>query len=182
MRSQTDALRSLKRYVSQMLPPEWEVSLTPRTEGHGLRPLAVVKATAPATFPRSHYHTASVVRPFAVYAYPVAGTTDDAALLAATEAEELLFRGFRVGVEDGHQMRVPLWDWDGVPLDQTSVDRLDCDYMNIDDLTTQHLAEPENNRLWVAVAELRMSWRRVAERENIDIHLVRDVDITGEIG
>ena len=161
-RSATDALRSLKRYVALALGDDWEVRLS-REEGAFERPFARVWQVAGSTYPLTGGKwLADVVQPFVISAYPTSGATPDEALLGAQAVEDQLYRAFRVGVGDGHPLRVPLRNYNGVPLDGLGV-WMPIAYMRVNDLSTQPFPDPDDNTLWTVTCDVRLTWRRLAQ-------------------
>lgn len=161
-RSQIDALRSVKRYVAVALGDDWEVRLS-REEGAFARPFARVWAVAGSSYPLTGGRwLADLTQPFVIVAYPERGRDPDEALLKAQKVENLLYRAFRVGVENGRAMRVPLYNyyrvkhWDAGSWYPRA-------FMRVNDLSTQPFPDPDDNKLWSVVCDVRLAWRRVAE-------------------
>ena len=161
-RTSSDALRSLKRYIAVALSDSWEVRLS-REEGAFDRPFARVWQVAGSTYPlTSGKWLADIVQPFVISCYPDPGTTVDESLLAAQAVEEQLFQTFRAGVADGRPLRVPLYNYTGVPLDGPGV-WMPQGFMRVTDLSTQPFPDPDDNLLWTVVCDVRLSWRRLAQ-------------------
>jgi hypothetical protein len=161
-RAHQDALRSVKRYVAVALGDEWEVRLS-REEGAFARPFARVWQAAGTTYPlTSGRWLADMVQPFVISAYPEQGRDPDQALLFAQCVENTLYRAFRVGVENGRALRVPLYnyyrtdDWDTGTWYPKA-------FMRVNDLSTQPFPDPDVNTLWTVICDVRLTWRRVAE-------------------
>jgi hypothetical protein len=161
-RAHQDALRSVKRYVAVALGDDWEVRIS-REEGAFARPFARVWQVAGTTYPLTGGRwVADMVQPFVVAAYPEQGRNPDEALLKAQRVENCLYRAFRVGVENGRAMRVPLYNyyhtknWDqGVWYPRA--------FMRVNDLSTQPFVDPDEDTLWAVMCDVRLAWRRVAE-------------------
>jgi hypothetical protein len=161
-RSHIDALRSMKRYVAVALGDDWEVRLS-REEGAFARPHARVWAVAGTTYPLTGGRwLADMIQPFVIAAYPERGRDPDDALMRAQKVENMLYRAFRVGVEDGRALRVPLYNyyrvkkWDrGVWYPRA--------FMRVNDLSTQPFPDPDDNKLWTVVCDVRCAWRRLGE-------------------
>lgn len=60
--------------------------------------------------------------------------------------------------------RVPLYDYDGVSLDEGSFARNPHDFLLVDDHQEQVLADPVDPRAVRVVVSLRLSWRRLGRR------------------
>ena len=160
-RSQSDALRSLKRYVAQALGDDWEVRLS-REEGAFERPFVRVWQVAGTTYPLTGGRwLADIAQPFVISAYPLAGDTPDDALMNAQAVEDQLFRMFRVGVGGGRALRVPLCSYNGVAMDEPGI--WTPAFMRVNDLSTQPFPDPDDNTLWTVVCDVRLTWRRLAE-------------------
>jgi hypothetical protein len=157
-RTPEDALRSLKRYVAVALGDAWEVRLS-REEGAFQRPFARVTQSGAASYPKGGKFLSDVIQPFSIYAYPSAGATPDEGLVAAQQAENALYRAFQAGVELGHPRRVPLFNYTDVSLDEAGA-WFPRAYLRVDDLSMQPFADPDENRLWTVVADVRLTWRR----------------------
>jgi len=161
-RSHIDALRSVKRYVALALGDDWEVRLS-REEGAFARPFARVWQVAGTTYPlTSGRWLADMTQPFVIAAYPPPGRDPDQAMLFAQRTENALYRAFRVGVADGRALRVPLYnyfhtkDWEA----GTWFPRA---FMRVNDLSTQPFPDPDDNKLWTVVCDVRLQWRRIGE-------------------
>jgi hypothetical protein len=161
-RSITDALRSLKRYVAAALGDAWEVRLSAE-QGAFERPYARVRQVASATYILTGGRfLADVNQPFEIIAYPLRGDDPEDAILRAQTVEDALFRTFRVGAENGRPLRVPLYNYDGVPLNQPGM-WVPRGFMRVADLSTQPFVDPDDNKLYSVVCDVRLSWRRLAE-------------------
>jgi hypothetical protein len=161
-RSHIDALRSVKRYVAVALGDDWEVRLA-REQGAFARPFARVWQVAGTTYPLTGGRwLADMTQPFVIAAYPAQGRDSDQAMLFAQKIENTLYRAFRVGVEDGRALRVPLYNyyrvkhWDA----GTWYPRA---FMRVSDLSTQPFPDPDDDTLWTVVCDVRLTWRRLAE-------------------
>jgi hypothetical protein len=161
-RSHIDALRSVKRYVSVALGDDWEVRLA-REEGAFARPFARVWQVAGTTYPLlSGRWLTDMVQPFVIAAYPEQGRDPDQALLFAQSVENTLYRAFRVGVEDGRALRVPLYNYYRVKSWDAGV-WYPRAFMRVQDLSTQPFPDPDENTLWTVVCDVRLTWRRLGE-------------------
>lgn len=159
MRTERDAVRSLARYMSRSFGDEWEVTFM-QDEGTFKRPgIRIVPATTVAT---GSSHTAELIMPVVVYAYPAEGDTIEDGFDNAMAAKEQLWQTFFIGVEEGRPMRVPLYDFDGTPIDEGSILRRYPDFMRVLDCSIQHTQAPEDETKWTAFAEIRLGWRRAA--------------------
>lgn len=161
-RSHIDALRSLKRYVAVALGDEWEVRLS-REEGAFARPFARVWQVAGTTYPLTGGRwLADMTQPFVIVAYPLPGRDPDQALMFAQKVENMLYTAFRVGVENGRPLRVPLYNyyrvksWDAGEWYPRA-------FMRVNDLSTQPFPDPDENTLWTVTCDVRLTWRRIAE-------------------
>lgn len=161
-RDHRSALRSVKRYVAAALGDDWEVRLS-REEGAFARPFCRVWQVAGTTYPLTGGRwLADLSQPFVIAAYPERRHTPDQALLAAQRVENTLYRAFRVGVGDGRPFRVPLVNYEGVPEDQPGEWHPRA-FMRLADLSTQPFPDPDDDKLWTVVCDIRLTWRRVAE-------------------
>jgi hypothetical protein len=161
MRTSRDAIRSLARYMSRAFGPDWEVGFFSE-EGTFGRPGVMVKATGPQLSSGSR-HTIDVIQPFAVYAYPAEAEGVEDTFDNAMVAEEIIWHAFNVGVGEGRPGRVPLFDYEGVPIDEPTSLRRYPDYMRVLDLSIDRAQAPEDEKKWTVTAELRLGWRRAGE-------------------
>lgn len=160
-RTNTDALRSMKRYVALALGDAWEIRLS-REEGAFERPFARVWQVAGTTYPRtSSKWLADMVQPFVISAYPERGDTSDRALLAAQAVEEQMFQAFRRGIGDGRPFRIPLCDYSNTSL-SNGAEWVTNAFMRVTDLSTQPFPDPDDDKLWTVVCDVRVTWRRPA--------------------
>jgi hypothetical protein len=104
---------------------------------------------------------ADLQQPFVISAYPERGDNPDDALLSAQAVENTLYGAFRVGVGDGRPMRVPLCNYTGVPTNGPGVWNPPI-FMRVNDLSTQPFPDPDDNKLWTVVCDVRVTWRRIA--------------------
>lgn len=178
MRRSADILRSLKRYLTLALGDTWELRLSGE-EGAFSRPFARVGTAGPGTTGGSALDR-TVTQPFTVVCHPVEMALADDARLEAARVEELLWVAFNVGIDPAlagrvwhgwgptaswrraHPLRVPLYDYDGIPLTAPAVES-DRDHV------ARIVAEPsievvagDDELLLVVVANIRMSWSRSA--------------------
>lgn len=171
MRTNLDALRSLKRYVALALPDPYEVVLA-GDEASQSRPYASVKATGPALI-TGPAHTVDVAQPFAVYAYPMPADTPADSLVVAARIEEALNTAFALGIDKGRRMRLPLYDFEGLGMDERSEVRTPHDFARIMSLSVNRVQTPDDERFFTVTAELRLAWRRGTPVR--DTPLVREV-------
>lgn len=125
-----DVIRSLRRYVSQMLgSPPWKVRVGRVRVADDERPVAVIDPSAPVTtlFARTGTLTQGDVqkaRTLTVVCYPAVGATPQDSALLAEQLSELLDASFERGlVTDsipqrliGAPFRVPMYDFADVPM------------------------------------------------------------------
>jgi hypothetical protein len=158
VRTPTDALRSLKRYVALGFPG-WEVRM-PLEEGTFGRPSLYVKPVGPPAL-TGPAHAFDTAQRYTVYGYPRPGATAPESLMAAEECRWALVRLFRVGIPPGAPLRVPLFDYAGIPLNGAADEatRFDRDFMRADDPSADLVQLPDDERLFTVTAEIRMSWR-----------------------
>lgn len=167
MRTTTDALRSLKRYTAEIFT-DWEVRLAEEQAAFE-RPFALVGPAGNEVY-RGPAHTADVVFPCAIHLYPEKGETPEAALMGALDVSEWLFQGFRQGIGYGGPLRVPLWDYTGVALNEGATERVALpgdddhmhgDYMRVEDLSANRIKDPDEPTLYTVAVDVRLGWRRV---------------------
>lgn len=115
MRTETDAILSLQRYVAQALPTFVEV-LTELEREAPARPFATVSADGDLDVAGLRDSPWPIV-PVTVHAY-VRGDTRKLARRAAEDAREALWQALVVGLGDVSAPNIPLYDYTGRPAVQ----------------------------------------------------------------
>jgi hypothetical protein len=115
VRTETDALLSLQRYVAAALPDFVEI-LTEVENEQPERPFAVVSADGDWSA-AGLQATPEVTLPVTIYAY-VRGDTRAEARKAAEDAREALWQALAVGDRPNREHLVPLYDYSGRPAVQ----------------------------------------------------------------
>lgn len=159
MRTSIDALRSVKRYLAIALGDDWEVRLD-REEGAITLPFASV-AFSGQTLVSGPAHETLLTQPMSLYLTPVPGKDGIEAQMLAAEIEDILYEAFRVGVDEGRPMRIPLYDYAGVPTDMGSTARPGPDFLRITDLSMNQSADDDDTRRVTITVDLRVTWRRL---------------------
>ena len=178
MRTVEDAQRSLQRYLAEAFP-DWEVRPW-ADEGSFELPAIFVRLNGSTSITGGAWlHT--VEQPMRVYAYPVPEDNVSASNLVGLRLQETLHDlfaqgGWQSGGSLAAPLRLPLWDWDGMALDDSSdPPRGDRDYMRIAlPLTLNQQNDPQDQRLVIVTADLRISWGR-SFRSTTDETLVQSV-------
>lgn len=99
-------------------------------------------------------------QPMSIECYPVPAADAETALFAATAVLDALERGFRrEGIAEGRPVRVPLWDYDGVTLNEAATYRGASDFMSVVDFSPRTLPDPQDPRRCAAIVDVRVSWR-----------------------
>lgn len=209
MRTQADALRSVRRYVTSALgSPPWRVALSME---RFKRPFAFVNDPAQGPVQMAGPSSVRQSLPVVVQLYPpLPGDGVDraaASKIAAINAGELVNQALMVGVPDaatevlraadpelpvvrGHYRRIPLWSYeypDGSPLpldgdESVAWERFHCDYLWVDDgWSVQTRPEASEDHLFVAIVNLRVQWFRSSALRSAGMTLQR-VQINTESG
>lgn len=191
MRTASDAIRSLKKYTSLALGDEWEVRMTDE-EGAFKRPFARVSPAAPARHQMHGARHRKITQRAVVVAYPEEKSTADLAIMEATRVTELLqfafvgpglmVNGYRPSTGRGHPMRLPLWDYEGIALDQpaTDAERATNDFMRLEDEPViGPLRDTDDELLWVVTADFQVSWTASVA---VDINGLPVERVTAEYG
>ena len=185
MRGSTDALRSLKKYIAGTLGPEWEVRLSADDDGAAFhRPFVRVRSTTPGTGMGFGPSAVENRQSYSVMAYPERGASAEEARLRAAQVEDRLFAAFNVGTyapaqsrrtsslthRRAHPRRIPLWDYDGIPMTMTieqaeAADgvarRARNDFMQVvSDPTLAVMTDPSDHLSITVVCDVRLSWMR----------------------
>jgi hypothetical protein len=158
MRGPWDARRSLQRYLAEVLGRGWDVALEADRGEYDPPFVRVVPATdvTRAGPPR----WAELTQTFSIECYPKPMETATESEQQAAGVLDQLERAFSLGVGLGRPLRVPLYDFDGVELEQTSYERGDNDYLQVLDFSVRRLPDPEDARNVAVVADVRCRWRR----------------------
>lgn len=175
MRSPWDARRSLQRYVAEALGPEWEVSLA-ADRGEFDYPFARVQPAGDATRSGPALY-AELSQPMSIQCYPEPQSTAVASEQLAAEVLDALERAFSVGVGKGRPLRVPLYDYDGVAIEQQSYTRDERDFLQVTDFSARSLPDPEEARNVAVVADIRVRWRRAGRLPYGGTQLVESVRV-----
>jgi hypothetical protein len=159
-RSVEDALRSVKRYTSEVLGDQWEVRLW-ADRGEFSYPLATVAAVAAPilTGPASYHY--EVVQPMSINCYEAESASPTEGLLAAESLIEKLLRGFRgPGVGLGRPLRIPLFDYTGVGIEDWAAQRHPSDFLRVVEFSPRPLPDALEPKLVSVTVDMRVSWRR----------------------
>jgi hypothetical protein len=203
MRTPTDALRSLKKYVAFSLGDEWEVRFAGE-EGAFRRPFARVEEASGARYRMTGAMQMEATQPFSILCHIEEREHVDAARLEAARVQGLLVQAFLVGthapsrrertgfavnstqartVSRGHPLRVPLYDYDGIGVDEaaTEDDRAPNDFMRVtsDPLIQVIFPDSVEDLRYVVAATVTMSWATSAAVLS-DAMTVRNVTATEE--
>jgi hypothetical protein len=167
MRELDDARRSLGRYM-WLAFPDYDVFIH-RDEQVFDRPGIVIRTVGDMLFPPGGgWAMIDVTQPFAVYLYPQPQDSIKQSEAHATLEKQKLAKAFSHGLQypdnttiGGHR-RVPLWDYEGVPIDAAlPPERVDdVEYMRTLDMSITQLQEGDDDRLWTLVANVRLTWRQ----------------------
>ena len=155
-------MRSICRHVALGFEDlDWNDVRPAEREGAFDRPFALVERVGPSVFNGSAA-IREVALAFVVSCYPRTDEDPDEALRFALECEDALTDTFQTNLRGhGDVERVPLYDYEGVPFDQTTEDRGYCDYLRVNAMGTNRIRDAEDQRLWTVTADLRVGYRRL---------------------
>jgi hypothetical protein len=171
MRTSTDALRSLKKYVAESLGDAWEVRLVGE-EGAFRRPFCRVGTTTPGADAAIGARLIEKKQTFNLMAYPVERNKPEDARLEAEAVRDLMSLAFSQGTHAAsmapgryraHPRRVPLYDYDGIALDEPADEDThnDRDHMRVTgDPNFTPVADPEDDLLWVITGTVTLWWTK----------------------
>jgi hypothetical protein len=159
MRTPTDAVRSVKRHAAAQLGPDWEVRLAPE-DGTMHYPYAIVAAVGPALSTESALN-AQVTQPITVYCYPAPAESFEQGLMDGNEVGDELWEAFAGGLTP---LRVPLYDYAGVPLDAPGEVRNEHDYLRLTDVQINRVPDAQDEQRVIVVCDFRASWSRATAR------------------
>jgi hypothetical protein len=191
-RTQEDVIRSLKKHVAEVLDEiggpwltgydsdadprvsdSWEVRLWDE-EGAFRFPFARVSlvgadtSTGPATYEL-------VRQPVTIHLYPFPQPDTERALLEAMRLGAAMKDALRWGAARGAPLCVPLWDHHDLGLYQDSEVRQPHDFFRVENLTTDRMLDPEDDRYSMAIVSFVAQWRRAPN--TVPGHLVESVRI-----
>lgn len=166
--------RSLRRYLALLLGDPWELRLEQRGIADEDRPVAVVEMGPRANIrARTSLEQGEVVNgwPVTITCYPAVAPDERTGRQAAAELRYWLSQWLTVGLEvlaatpDGKPFagpwRVPLWDYDEVPLtgpDKAGpADPHDVIWIEEGSDSVTALVDPEDPLRWTVVCEFRCS-------------------------
>jgi hypothetical protein len=188
VRTSVDMELSMKRYMALALGGEWEVRLADEG-GTFTPPFALVEALADAVYDGPVVHT-DVTQPVTITCYPEPQQTVRESRLVAEGVRDLLYEAFRVGVDLGRPMRVPLYDYAGKEPGEPSDARHPSDYLRLLSFSARLLPDTVDSRRIAVVSDVRVTWRRrgrvsfgklveeVHIAEQVSGHTVREVVVT----
>ena len=154
-------LRSLCRHTALALGDDWNDVRPAEQEGTFERPFALIERTGPAGYTGSAF-LRDVAVAFSIMAYPRTDEDPDEALRLALLTEECLEDGFNSNkLPCADVSRVPLYDYSGIPFDESTDRRAHCDYLRVGAFSTARIRDPDDQRLWTVTADVRMGYRRL---------------------
>ena len=145
----------------------WEVALWAERGTFDFPFCRVMLLTGASTSGPALYY--EVTQPMAIECYPTPADDPEESIDRATAVQDTLIEGFRGrGVDEGRPLRVPLYDYDLVPVTEgVSQSRNASDYMRVEDFAPRILPSLEDARHQRVVADLRLSWRKSARLEEM---------------
>lgn len=176
-----DRQRSLRRFVIETLgSPPWVVRLQREVVKEEQRPAAVIEPTSgvlPGDIPsRTTVPQGDIdlMQSFALAFYPALADGRGADLSPAAAAQqarviaERLTQSLMIGLvlDDGsrwsYPWRLPLFDFDGVPIEGRARAGTDEPYawMNVAEAPVRAIPDPVDPLRWTIVSDLRMTWRQ----------------------
>lgn len=156
MRTANDAVRSMKKYLAEVLGDDWEVRLW-SDEGTFVEPFARIAESSPTTYSSRRLWT-DITKALQIHLYPPAATSTSAAMTVARDLEQVLVGAIELGIGLGWPRRIPLWDYDGVSLEQGSDTRETYDFMRVTDFTVTSIQDTDDPNRVVVVADVRVTW------------------------
>jgi hypothetical protein len=159
MRTPTDAVRSVKRHVAAELGSDWEIRLAPE-DGTMRYPYGIVAAVGPALSSEAALNV-QMTQPITVYCYPRPAASFEQGLMDGNAVADELWEAFAGGLTP---YRVPLYDYDGVPLDQPSDERYEHDYLRLTDVQLNRVPDAQDEHRIIVVCDFRAAWSRATAR------------------
>lgn len=169
-----DVHRSIRRFARLALGDEYagKVRLSARTAQLPQRPWAVIVDAAGPTLPRSGIARApqtrmDVIKPYTITVYPSNEGTPRECAVRADRVEATLLDAMANGIDPGGALMIPLYDYEGLELNEPGPDD-PHDFLRVADYPIRKIADPEDERLWTVVCDLRVNWRRLGPRDPAD--------------
>lgn len=156
MRTSNDCLRSLKKYLAELLGDDWEVRLW-SDEGTFVEPFARIAEASPTTYSSRRIWT-EITKALQIHLYPPPAASTSEAMTVARDLEQVLVRGIELGVGLAFPRRIPLWDYDGVSLAHGSDTRETYDFMRVTDFSVNSIPDTDDPNRAVVVADVRVTW------------------------
>jgi hypothetical protein len=154
-------MRSLCRHAALVLGDDWNDVRPAEQEGTFDRPFALVERVGSANYSGSA-QLRDVSAGFTISCYPRTDEDPDEAMRHSLLCEERLEDGFNSNIYGhGDVFRVPLYDYSGVPFNQSSERRGHCDYLRVTSFAINRIRDAEDQRLWLVAVDLRMGYRRL---------------------
>lgn len=177
-----DIARSVRRYVSELLGPPWELNLERTDVADDSRPAGLVELgqarvrRARASIPQG---SVEMFMPVTVTLYPSLAPPREAGRTArglAHGLQQLVQTGlvgptFADGRRSAGPERIPLYDYSPVPLTGTDEERVPPahahDVLWAEDYGTRALQDPMDPQRWTVVLELRVSWEQPGRADEV---------------
>lgn len=177
------AHRSLQRYVSTVLPEPWDVQ--PARKEPQTRPLAVVRPLGANPSTGTAY-VREYSPPFEVLLYPP--TAGEGEPWSNEQVAHLWFRkmfraieaGHGDGPDKGYSMRIPLYDYTGVPMDSgLPSDAIPIDYLCVQGLDGMVRQDPQQDDLYTVAIDFRLNWRDDGDLSRFDGATLQGIGLRG---
>lgn len=181
MRTNEDALRSLRRWFGFVLPEPWDVQYV-RDENLD-RPSAIVQPATPMTNTGSAF-VREMRRDFDIFIYPEGKEGDP--MYSRTEAEQVasmidkaMCQGFMIGAVDySYSMRIPAFDYAGIPWDEAlPADARPYDYFPVISWDVETRIDPDDDSLFVVSCGAKLLWRGNGDMRRFRGPLLEDVTV-----
>ena len=145
----------------------WEVALWAERGTFDFPFCRVMLVAGASTSGPSFYY--EVTQPMVIECYPAPVDDPEEAIDRATAVQDVLLDGFRGrGVDEGRPLRVPLYDYDLVPITEgVSQSRNESDYLRVLDFAPRVLPSLEDPRHHWVVADVRVAWRKSVRLEQM---------------
>lgn len=108
-------------------------------------------------------------QPMAIECYPKRADHPEQAIDQAAAVQDVLVEAFRGrGVDEGRPRRVPLYDYEGISLEQgVTSTRIDSDFLRVLDFSPRLLPDLVDPRRVACVADVRFGWRKAVRQEEL---------------
>lgn len=169
MRTSEDVLRSVKKYVAELVLPAYEVRLTSE-EGAWERPFVRVAWSTPMGLRTLGKTQVECRRTLNLVVWPLEDAAPDVAKITAEGVVERMTVAFAMGLHTpsyrassnrAHPRRIPIYDYAGIAANKLATVRAATDFASIvEEPDVGDIEDPNTENSRLIVVNLRLRWTR----------------------